>query len=58
MLNVYFLFRRLTTGLLIILLNERPDFQVIFLMHMSFINLLYIVVEKPYLSKTLNYTEI
>jgi hypothetical protein len=47
MFNVYFLYRRLTTALTLVLMNEYPYFQCVILLAMSIINLSYMWADKP-----------
>ena len=56
MMNVYFLDRRFSTGMVLIFLHEYPGLQVTCLMLFALVNFMYTVIALPYLEN--NLTEI
>jgi hypothetical protein len=48
MYNIFFLFRRFSTGLILVFFNKYPIFQVISLMIASVINFIYTFSEMPF----------
>ena len=56
MSNIYFLYRRLSTILLVVLLQAYPSLQVTFMTLFTIVNFVYTVISRPYESN--NFGEI
>ena len=57
LINIYFMLRRLFTAIILVLLCNRPAFQITLLMYLSLYNFIYIVSAKPYDSRSTNINE-